>query len=122
MSPATGSGYPPHVTPAGRLAKILRVAPILGIKLTLEGVLRDRRMQGAELPIDVFRSFCSLMPWCRVDAEQVYATGELPQEDETDSNELLKYCRVLKEQVRHVATGSVAPGQRTWSRKSELRS
>jgi hypothetical protein len=81
---------------AGRLAKILRVAPTVEIKLTLEGVLRDRRTQGAEVPLDIFRSFCSLMPWCRADAEQVYAIGELPQEDETDSNELL-ICRVLKE-------------------------
>jgi len=81
---------------ASRLAKILRVASQLDIHIALAGVLRDRRIQGTELPLVIFRSFCNLMPWCRADETQIFAIGDLPPEDEQDSSEVL-ITRVLQE-------------------------
>jgi hypothetical protein len=74
---------------ASRLSKILRVVPYLDIEIALAGVLRDRRMEGVNLPLEVFRSFCNLMPWCRADEEHVFAGDGIPEEDEQDSNEKL---------------------------------
>jgi hypothetical protein len=81
---------------ASRLSKILRVAPELSLEVALAGVLRDRRMEGVDLPIKVFRSFCNLMPWCGADEKRVFARDGIPEEDEQDSNETLMR-RILQE-------------------------
>lgn len=98
---------------AARLMKILRVAPAVEIMLALEGVLRDRRMEGAELPVNVFRNFCSQMPWCTADEECIRGVGELPQDEETDSNEVI-ICRVLQEH------GPVMWRRDLWRRANDL--
>ena len=41
-------------------------------------------------------SFCNLMAWCQTNEQQVFATAELPEEDEQDSDEIL-ICRILKD-------------------------
>lgn len=74
---------------ASRLAKILRVVPNLDIHEALLGVLRDRRMHDTELPLGVFRSFCNLMSWCEVEDDRVLVSGELPIDDDYDSNETI---------------------------------
>lgn len=81
---------------ASRLSKILRVVPQLGVEVALAGVLRDRRMEDVDLPLEVFRSFCNLMPWCGADEERVFARDGIPEEDEQDSNETLMR-RILQE-------------------------
>jgi hypothetical protein len=81
---------------ASRLSKILRVVPRLDIEIALAGVLRDRRMEGVDLPLEVFRCFCNLMPWCKTDEEHVFASNGVPEEDEQDSNEKL-LRRILQE-------------------------
>jgi hypothetical protein len=92
---------------ASRLSKILRVVPQLDIEVALAGVLRDRRMEDADLPLEIFRSFCNLIPWCGADEECVFARDSIPEEGEQDSNETLMR-RILQEH------GSVMRRQDLW--------
>lgn len=57
------------------LAKILRTNPQVTIEAARTEVLRTRHMHGVDLPAEVFRSFCGLLPWCRIDGE-IIARGE----------------------------------------------
>jgi len=60
-----------------RLAKVLRAVPQVNIEVARAGVLRDRHMDGVDLPVEVFRSLCGLLPWCHVEGEIVVA-GQKP--------------------------------------------
>lgn len=71
-----------------RLAKILRVAPRLALSQARAGVLRDRRMEDVELPPDVFRNLCAVLPWCQIEGDDLVAAGGTPVEEE-DSDEML---------------------------------
>lgn len=74
-----------------RLAKILRVAPKVAVSEARAGIfLRDGRMEGVELPEGVFRSLCASLPRCRIEGDELTATGDLPAEEE-DTNEMLLY-------------------------------
>ena len=93
---------------SSRLAKILRVAPKLDIKTALAAVLRDRRMEGVELTIEVFTEFCGVIPWCKTDKEFIFAGDGIPDEEEQDSNETT-IRRVLE------GNGGVMWRQALWS-------
>jgi hypothetical protein len=74
-----------------RLVKILRVAPRIRLDIARHGVLRDRRMDGVELPPGVFRALSATLPWCSIEGEELVATAA-PDEspaDEEDSGEQL---------------------------------
>lgn len=71
-----------------RLAKILRVASRLRLSAAREGILRDRRMEGVELPPEIFKRLCHCVHWCQVEDDHVVATSDIPT-DEDDSNETL---------------------------------
>ena len=74
-------------TVLSRLAKILVVAPKLRVEEAHAAVMRDRRMSETELPIEVFRNLCIILPWCRVAEGYVIAGKGVPKFEELESAE-----------------------------------
>jgi hypothetical protein len=71
---------------AGRLAKILEAVVRVPIETAHQAVLRDHRMAGTELPLQVFHAVCGLFGWCRIEEDEIVRIGDLP-ETEQDTNE-----------------------------------
>jgi len=78
-----------------RLAKILKIAPEIDVQQALQGVLRDRRMEETELPLNVFRELCNVIPWCRLEGDRLLAQGSIPAGNE-DSIECM-LAEILQE-------------------------
>ncbi len=80
---------------AGRLAKILEAVVRVRIETAHQAILRDHRMAGTELPVQVFRAVCGHFGWCRIEEDEIVRIGNLP-EAEQDTNET-KLVSVLRE-------------------------
>jgi hypothetical protein len=80
-----------------RLAKIFRVLPKIELEVARKGVLRDKRMEGTELPPEVFRALCASLKWCRIEGEELINTAAPDQrstdDEDTDERVLLTVLR-----------------------------
>ena len=72
-----------------RLAKVLGVVPRLRTEVAYAAVMRDRRMSDVDVPIEVFRNLCNVLPWCRVVEGYVVAGQGLPKSEELDTAEVI---------------------------------
>jgi hypothetical protein len=63
---------------SNRLTRILKVTPRLLLADAYQGAFRDVRIEKERLPEHLFRSFCSIWPWCSVEGDEVLAKSGLP--------------------------------------------